>query len=288
MNVVKELPQVFTCEGAAMIGILHKPINYQKRAVLIVVGGPQTRVGSHRQFILLARHLANQGVAVLRFDYRGMGDSEGHANGFEYVSEDISVAIDQLWSQLPGVEEIVLWGLCDAASAALMYAHQDERVTGLVLLNPWVRSEASEARAYLKRYYAIRLLSGDFWERFLSGKVNMMKSTGSLFYFLRNVFRGRDQSGRGHWQSGASSTFFIDRMLQGLEAFSGRILIITSGDDLTAAEFNELTIHSQRWRSALSTDMVTRKDIVQANHTFSRAAWRDQVAEWCEDWVQSW
>ena len=47
------------------------------RGVLIVTGGPQYRAGSHRQFVLLARFLAARGMAVLRFDYRGMGDSEG-------------------------------------------------------------------------------------------------------------------------------------------------------------------------------------------------------------------
>jgi alpha/beta superfamily hydrolase len=45
--------------------------------VLVIVGGPQYRAGSHRQFTLLARSLAEQGFAVLRFDYRGMGDSTG-------------------------------------------------------------------------------------------------------------------------------------------------------------------------------------------------------------------
>jgi len=45
--------------------------------VLIVVGGPQYRVGSHRQFVMLARFLADHGVPCMRFDYRGMGDVSG-------------------------------------------------------------------------------------------------------------------------------------------------------------------------------------------------------------------
>ena len=43
-------------------------------AVLVVVGGPQVRAGSHRHFVQLARHLATHGHAVMRFDVRGMGD----------------------------------------------------------------------------------------------------------------------------------------------------------------------------------------------------------------------
>ena len=43
------------------------------RGMLIVVGGPQYRAGSHRQFTLLARDVAATGVPTMRFDYRGMG-----------------------------------------------------------------------------------------------------------------------------------------------------------------------------------------------------------------------
>ena len=51
--------------------------------VVIVVGGAQYRVGSHRQFVGLARHLAAHGHPVLRFDFPGMGDSPGDWVGFE-------------------------------------------------------------------------------------------------------------------------------------------------------------------------------------------------------------
>ena len=75
---------VLGCEGSSMIGVLSGAGLPAGRGVLIVVGGPQYRVGSHRQFILLARHLADRGVPTLRFDYRGMGDSRhGSLRGFD-------------------------------------------------------------------------------------------------------------------------------------------------------------------------------------------------------------
>jgi len=46
-------------------------------------------VGSHRQFVQLARRLAKQGYPTLRFDYRGMGDSEGVYRSFENVGPDL-------------------------------------------------------------------------------------------------------------------------------------------------------------------------------------------------------
>ena len=60
------------CNDSWMYGILSLPEQAASRGVLIVVGGPQYRVGSHRQFTLLARHLASLRIPVLRFDCRGM------------------------------------------------------------------------------------------------------------------------------------------------------------------------------------------------------------------------
>ena len=58
----------FECAGEQLWGVLHRPEQPKTRAVLVVVGGPQTRVGSHRQFVLLARALADNGFACLRFE----------------------------------------------------------------------------------------------------------------------------------------------------------------------------------------------------------------------------
>ncbi|MEO6566032.1 MAG: alpha/beta fold hydrolase, partial [Casimicrobiaceae bacterium] len=81
---------------------------------MIVVGGPQYRVGSHRQFALLARALARVGIPALRFDYRGMGDSEGDRRSFDEIDADIAAAIDTLCREAH-LARVVLWGLCDGA-----------------------------------------------------------------------------------------------------------------------------------------------------------------------------
>ena len=135
----RESAVLFACEGDELVGVIAEP---EKACgdvgVLIVVGGPQYRVGSHRQFVLLARHLAEAGVSCMRFDYRGMGDAGGGQRDFENVGADIRAAIDVFTTRTPAVRRVVLWGLCDGASAACFYAPTDERGAGLVLLNPWV------------------------------------------------------------------------------------------------------------------------------------------------------
>ena len=76
---------------------------------------------------------------------------------FTDVDADLRAAIDAFCARVPSLREVVIWGLCDAASAALFYAQQDERVTGLVLLNPWAHTEDGHAKATLKHYYGARL-----------------------------------------------------------------------------------------------------------------------------------
>lgn len=72
----------FDCGGATLVGILEIPQRPARVGVVVVVGGPQYRVGSHRQFVLFGRALAHAGYPVLRFDCTGMGDSGGEARAY--------------------------------------------------------------------------------------------------------------------------------------------------------------------------------------------------------------
>ena len=54
MNV-SETALTFPCQQQSLVGILHNPEQVSTVGVVIVVGGPQYRVGSHRQFTQLAR-----------------------------------------------------------------------------------------------------------------------------------------------------------------------------------------------------------------------------------------
>jgi uncharacterized protein len=278
---------VFDCEGDTLIGIVTKPSRPDRRGVLIITGGPQYRIGSHRQFVLLARRLADQGFPVLRFDYRGTGDAVGEPRmlegiNFENLDPDIGAAVDIFSSLCPDMTEVVLWGLCGAASAALMYAHRDVRVRGLVLLNPWVRTQETLARAHIKHYYARRLLEPAFWIKAARGK---LKATAALRSFAQNlklaVVPNRHSADETKLSLG-------ERMLAGLEKYKGEVLIMLSGNDLTAAEFVSYTRSSTAWRNLLANDRVTTREIAGADHTFSSAAWRREVEDSTLAWLGAW
>lgn len=276
----------FSLRGDALFGIVSVPERPGRRGVLIVVGGPQYRAGSHRQFTLLARGLAAQGIAAMRFDYRGMGDSEGDKRDFEGIDDDLRISIDAFCDAVPGTEEVVVWGLCDAASAAMYYAAQDARIAGLVLLNPWSRTATGIAKTTLKHYYRARLLDAGLWRKILGGEFDYRGAGKSLLALLR-ASRGGAPGGDSDL-GGAAAAPLPERMHAGLSKFGGKVLLILSGTDLTAQEFVDMTNASPAWRSLLAAPHMTHKRLAEADHTFSRRAWRDQVTAWTGDWIRSW
>lgn len=255
------------CSRDSMVAVLTLPDRPRQRGLLVITGGPQYRVGSHRQFVLLARHLANNGIPVMRFDQRGMGDSEGSPRPFDDIEQDIACAVSAFFAAQPQLTEIVLWGLCDGATAASFYAPSDPRVCALIMLNPWVRTQGGEARATLRHYYLARLLQKDFWHKLLRGKVHPVASVASMATQWRRA-------------NGSPDEPLPQRVMQSLGSFGKPILIVLSGDDLTAREFSDVL--------SSSTLHCDRIDIPHANHTFARREWRDQLARICTTWITSW
>lgn len=267
---------LFDCEGETLVGIIATPASPGDVAVLVIVGGPQYRVGSHRQFVLLSRALAEAGIPTMRFDHRGVGDSSGAMRSFEAIDMDIRAAMDALFARVDGLSRVVLWGLCDGASAACFYAASDARVAGLVLLNPWVRTDAGEAATYLRHYYGQRLLDRGFWRKLLSGDLALGTAARSLVSMV----------GRAGGSARAASLALPDRMANALGRFSGRLLLVLSGNDYTAAEFRDVVSKSVSWQAALPAGRVARLEIPEADHTFSTPAWRDEVAAATRQWIQ--
>jgi uncharacterized protein len=280
----------FECEGARLIGVLHRPAKPASVGVVVIVGGPQYRVGSHRQFLLLGEALANAGIACLRFDYRGMGDSEGPVQTFENVSSDIRAAVDELMRRVPQVKRVALWGLCDAASAAMFYAAGDARVRGVVLLNPWARTEQGLARSYLKHYYLRRIVDPNAWAALFRERKSPLQILRSIAATAQSAFGGKKAQSQPNAPVAAAgpapSADLPDRMARGLQPFRGEVLLILSGDDITAREFVEASGASSRWKKIFARESLKRHDLEASDHTFSRREWRDTVAGWTLDWVK--
>lgn len=274
LAALREVPVAFRCGDAEMAGIVHRGAAGARLGVVIVVaGGPQYRAGAHRQFVSLARLLAANGYPVLRFDLRGMGDSTGQHLGYHQSRPDIRSAIDELMRREPSLQQVALFGECESASGILFYASQDERVRQIALANPWVRTTEGQAEVILKHYYRDRLLSRDFWKHVLSGGFNLGDSLRSLVEVLRGYWRGR-QAKRVNADASALADFdqlpLPAKTAEGLRRYAGPVLVLMSGRDYIAREFDEVTRSHAAWQGLMDSPRVRRKDIAGADHTFSR------------------
>lgn len=265
----QELPIIFECEGDRLLGVAALPAQPSTMGVLIVVGGPQYRAGSHRQFVHLARALAREGYPTFRFDYRGMGDSEGAMRNFEQIGPDIHAAVRAFRGACPTVKRLVAFGLCDAASAILMAAGRIDGLAGMILANPWVRRAQTLNAAVVRHYYRERLLSAEFWRKFASGKLQLRAAASEFLARVASFIKGDNPPHE------TASRGFVDRMRSGWQLPIAK-LVLLSGRDLTAREFEDVRAADARW--ALGPDVGRLVQFNDADHTFSSARWRDEVA----------
>lgn len=276
----REQALAITASGQELLGVLSLPPEGavpHPVAVVVVVGGGQYRVGSHRQFVLLARRLAAAGHPVLRFDLRGMGDVPGEPRAFHESAGDIGSAIGAVCAAVPAAQRVVLWGLCDGASAALLYldATRDARVSGLCLVNPWVPSQASQARAQVRHYYRQRLASAAFWRKLLRGGVGR-QAVRDLWGSLRRQYAA----------SPPDEAAVPQRMARAWRQFPGAVLLLLSERDMTAQTFAEHARNDPAWAGSLARPGLEQHTVAGADHTCSSSAARRAVEDWTLDWLR--
>ncbi len=110
-------------------------------AVILISGsGPQDRneeVFNHKPFLVLADHLTKAGMAVLRFDDRGVGESKGTfktATSADFAT-DVQAAFDYLKTRKEiNAKKIGLMGHSEGGVIAPMVASESKDIAFVVLL----------------------------------------------------------------------------------------------------------------------------------------------------------
>lgn len=128
--------------SAQLLGVYHPASLEQERYQGVVLCYPfgQEYMRAHRAYRQLATSLAAKGYHVLRFDYRGTGDSAG---GLDDVTaqqwlEDIDYAVQEL-KDMAGVHHVTLVGLRLGGLLAGEAATRRRDISGLVLWDPVIR-----------------------------------------------------------------------------------------------------------------------------------------------------
>lgn len=137
----------FGPRDASLLGLWHIPAGDVARGAVVLCPplGKET-VHAYRMMVLAAQQLCAQGVAVLRFDYSGCGDSTGSQLAPDAVfrwQRDISIAVD--YARSIGAREVALLGLRAGALLAATVAAQCGPLTAVALWDP-----VSSGRAYVR------------------------------------------------------------------------------------------------------------------------------------------
>lgn len=129
-------------EGIKLVGTITKPLGQGPfPAVVLVTGsGPQNRNGEifgHQPFWVMADFLAKNGIAVLRYDERGVGESEGIF--IQATSIDFKEDAASAWAHLkkhPFVNQLKvgILGHSEGGMLGWMLASENQKVNYLIAL----------------------------------------------------------------------------------------------------------------------------------------------------------
>lgn len=241
----------FSSGGNALIGIVDVPERPLVRGLLVLADSRQYRTGSHRQFTLLARLLAGRGVAVMRFDRSGAGDSEG-ADGSASDSADLAAAMKEFFIHVPEMKESVILAAGDATRSAALYAASDARVTGLALFNPELPAAVGPESGEHAALRTIRRFAPGLLRRHLPPLQRAPVRPAALPPELAGAF----------------------------DAYDGHILLVLGSAD-PAYERTARLLERRRAH-------CRRVEIAGADGGFSRSDWREAVAEASTSWLTSW
>jgi hypothetical protein len=181
----QEIPLRLGSQGQ-LAGILAQPTQRDDAApvVLICGTGANPSFGNSRGAVTIARWLAAHGIASLRMDGHGIGDSDIRTGecGKPYSNQgdaDVSAGVDALAARFNA--PIIAFGMCSGAYHAFQAALNDHRINGLILVNlqklVW---RGDESLTVVQRttfrttgFYLRNIASREVWHRLLHGQVNV-------------------------------------------------------------------------------------------------------------------
>ncbi len=286
-NYGTETPIRFDSAGS-LFGILSTPTHPRSTAppVLIANAGANPRSGNARGAVIIARWLAANGIASLRMDGSGIGDSaiETGERGQPYASEgdrDLAAGIDELVRRF--ASPVLLLGMCSGAFHALRAACEDRRVAGLMLVNlqkfVWQEGESltvvQRTTFRTTRFYMHNLVSKQVWQRLMHGEINVTGITRALVgRALRRVVAAGDPAlamlKRHETQVGR-----VRRQMRELRHRNVPILFVLSGNDPGLDEIAEY--FGAQGRQFRRQPNVMFRMLEGADHTLSAHWARDSL-----------
>ncbi|MBT3041410.1 MAG: alpha/beta fold hydrolase [Candidatus Thiodiazotropha sp. (ex Codakia orbicularis)] len=301
--------------GLKLYGILEQPETTVKdTAILLLSPGIKMRVGPHRMYNKLSKVLVDKGFTVLRYDFYGLGDSEGALdqkilvdvynsiqNG-RYIDDTID-AMDWLGATY-NIDKFVLGGLCGGAITGMLAGSADERVKGLIalgLINVFEGGEDNFSKFVtegqledLKKGYISKLTDIDSWKRIITLKSDFR----TIFKILLKPIRVISNSIREnltassknkivfvHDESSNTNPRFAPTFFSMLQQ-SKKMLLVYSGGDRLLWEFKEKFENIYKSHLSDYSHIYELHTIPDANHILSLSEWEESMHKLVEEWLQ--
>jgi len=293
-------------EGLTLVGVVHEPVDPRSDvAVVLLSAGVKARVGPHGLYTYLADALCRRGFRVLRFDFAGLGDSEGSvedaltADYYGSVSlgryvPDTHTAVDWACREL-GVERVLLAGLCGGAITGLIAGATHPHVAGLLALGLPVSVDGSDVDRVrfmsagqlesVRDRYIDKIKDPRAWLRVLGLKTDFRLLARS-FLAPRRAAVAPDPTSTP--AAGPPDDNTNPHFLPAMLAMLGDrkpVMMIFSGADRLYWEFEERMVDSGRLPVEKYHDVLDVEVVDGANHVFGFKEWQDDMLERATRWL---
>lgn len=270
----------FANHGDVLYGTLGLPEAETDAGAVIIHGWSGCRMGPHKILVEMGRHLNRRGVATLRFDLRGRGESEGDPfqTDIDGMMSDAGAAIDYLLSRLPEGARIGLLGMCSGGNVALGTLAERQDVDATVCWSTYPFQSQRQAKQDIKRTghflkeYFWKATRWETWKKLFRGGVNIKMIWQVLF---------------GHYQSEGEErnpreSIRDAEIVEKLGEYRGQLHFLFGENDPEAGDARQIfeTFASQNQVRAVF------KEIRGANHNFYSLAWKRAAISQSGDWLE--
>jgi alpha/beta superfamily hydrolase len=302
--------------GQTLFGTLHEPaaVNPALPVVVLLSPGVKMRVGPGRLYVPLTQMLCEQGYAVFRFDFFGLGDSEGelkekmlsdvynHIEVGRYV--DDTVAALRWLRESFAAKRFVLGGLCGGAITALLAAQKAPDAEGLLSLGMTVTLAGNAVKpgnylttdelAVHRKLYLKKVFSPYAWWRLMTAQSNYSIIWHSVLRVFAKKKLAKAAAVPATMASTAAPTTVEQRgnanpmFPQAYFAFlrrGGKAFMLFSGKDRLQSEYEEKFALPFAEQLAPFGPQIERHLVSNANHVLSQHEWQREMVESSRLWM---
>ena len=306
-------------DGLSLYGMMHIPKDSslrKKTAVILLSPGIKSHIGPHRLYVNMAASYAKEGYVVLRFDFHGLGDSEGDVEG-TFVADiygsieqgryvhDVDAAMAYLEKE-QGIGRFVLGGLCGGAMTGLIAGSGDSRVVGLIGLGIPVTNASNQVNqskymtegqaASLRTSYFEKIRDVSAWKRFFSFESDYRAIWRILFRkappsstqltAISTAPDGSIKHPEGNSVNESNVNMLFPQAFHKMVFSSRKLLLIFSEMDRLYWEFEEKfwQPYKQIYRNKLN--LIDVRILKNANHIISFPDSQKEMLGWTCGWLR--